>query len=118
VAGIYLSFQMLVLAALVARARGWSPAGAFTLGGWAYPVNVAAFVFGVAGIVDMMWPRNPQEPWYSNYGMLVGGAAVLLSGVTYMVLAKPYAHGTAPAGDAHLLGVQPMRQRASAATAR
>lgn len=103
-AGIYLAFQMLVLAALIARAKGWRPSGSFQLGAWAIPVNVTALLYGIAAIVDMVWPRAPRDPWYSNYGMLVGTAAIVSSGVLYMWLAKPYDHGAAPAGDAHLLG--------------
>jgi amino acid transporter len=102
-AGIYIAFQMIVLAALIARARGWQPSGEFRLKAWAVPVNVVAFVYGVAAIIDMEWPRSPQSPWYSNYGMLVGTAVVVLSGLIYMTLARPYDHGQAPAGDAHLL---------------
>jgi amino acid transporter len=103
-AGIYLAFQMLVLAALIARAKGWRPSGSFQLGAWAIPVNVTALLYGIAAIVDMVWPRAPHDPWYSNYGMLVGTAAIVSSGVLYMWLAKPYDHGAAPAGDAYLLG--------------
>ena len=34
VSGIYLAFLLTVIAAMVARARGWVPEGAFTLGKW------------------------------------------------------------------------------------
>ena len=102
-AGIYLAFQMVVLAALVARARGWQPAGPFTLRRWGWPVNVVALGYGVFAIIDMVWPRNPQDPWYSNYGMIVTATGVLLLGIIYMLAARPYDHGQAPAGDAHLL---------------
>ena len=102
-AGIYLAFQMVVLAALVARARGWQPAGPFTLGRWGWPVNVVALGYGVFAIIDMVWPRNPQDPWYSNYGMIVTTAGVIALGALYMVAARPYDRGQAPAGDAPLL---------------
>ncbi len=102
-AGIYIAFQMLVLGALIARVRGWRPAGVFRLGRWALPVNIAALLFGVGAITDMMWPRAPQDPWYSNYGMLAGTAAIVLSGIVYMLVGHPYDRGQAPAGDAHLL---------------
>jgi amino acid transporter len=102
-AGIYLAFQMVVLAALVARARGWQPAGPFTLRRWGWPVNVVALGYGVFAIIDMVWPRNPQDPWYSNYGMIVTTAGVIALGALYMVGAKPYDRGQAPAGDAPLL---------------
>ena len=35
VSGIYLSFLLTVIGAMVARARGWVPEGAFPLGRWA-----------------------------------------------------------------------------------
>jgi len=102
-AGIYIAFQMVVLGALYARARGWKPAGPFTLGRWGLPVNVLALGYGIFAIINMLWPRSPQDPWYSNYGMMVTTAGVLVLGTLYMVLARPYDRGNAPAGDAHLL---------------
>ncbi len=102
-AGIYIAFQMIVLAALIARVRGWRPAGAFQLGGWGVPVNALALLYGIAALIDMVWPRSPHDPWYSNYGMLIGTAVIVLSGVIYMGVAKPYERGQAPAGDAHRL---------------
>ena len=99
--GIYIAFQMIVLAALVARFRGWTPAGSFTLGVWGWPVNVAALLYGLGAIVNMSWPRSPADPWYSNYGMIVTSAGVLALGAIYMIVARPYDRGNAPAGDAH-----------------
>jgi amino acid transporter len=102
-AGIYMAFQMLVAGALIARARGWKPSGPFTLGRWGWTINIIALAYGLSAIVDMVWPRSPKDPWYSNYGMIVTAVGVLVLGTIYMVLAKPYDHGNAPAGDAHLL---------------
>jgi amino acid transporter len=101
--GIYIAFQMIVLGALFARARGWRPAGPFTLGAWGWPVNLVAFAFGVGAILDMAWPRSPEDPWYSNYAMIVTTAGVLALGTLYMIIVRPYERGTAPAGDAHRL---------------
>jgi len=105
-AGIYIAFQMLVLAALIARFNGWKPAGPFTLGRWGWSVNVLALLYGVSAIIDMIWPRSPNDPWYSNYGMIVTAAGVILLGLIYMLAGRPYDHGNAPAGDAHLLHQQ------------
>jgi amino acid transporter len=102
-AGIYMAFQMLVLGALIARAKGWKPAGPFTLGRWGSTVNVIALAYGVSAIVDMMWPRSPNDPWYSNYGMIVTAAGVVILGAIYMLVGRPYDHGNAPAGDAHTM---------------
>jgi amino acid transporter len=101
--GIYMAFQMIVIAALVARCRGWRPSGPFTLGTWGWPVTVVALAYGISAIVNMAWPRSPDTPWYSNYGVIVTSAGVLLLGAIYMLLAKPYDRGNAPAGDAHRL---------------
>jgi hypothetical protein len=94
---------MIVLGALFARLRGWQPSGPFTLGAWGWPVNLIALLFGAGAIVDMAWPRSPQDPWYSNYAMIVTTAAVLALGALYMVVLRPYDRGHAPAGDAHRL---------------
>jgi amino acid transporter len=103
--GIYVSFQMIVVAALYARARGWRPSGPFTLGGWGLSVNLIALAYGVGAIVNILWPRSPNDPWYVDYAMLVTTMGVLVLGGLYMVLAKPYERGHSPAGDAHRLGI-------------
>jgi amino acid transporter len=109
--GIYIAFQMIVLAALIARLKGWRPSGPFTLGAWGVVVNVLALAYGVAAIVNILWPRpqSDADPWYTVYGMLVTTVGVVLVGGIYMVLAKPYEHGQAPAGDAHRLRIGPGR---------
>jgi amino acid transporter len=101
-AGIYIAFQMVVLAALVARYKGWKPSGEFRLGAWAWPVNFAALTYGVLAIINMVWPRSPQDPWYRNYGMILTTAVVFVTGLLYAVLFRPYDRVNAPAGDAHL----------------
>ncbi len=98
--GIYVSFQMIVLAALIARAKGWKPGGAFHLGKWGWPINLAALTYGVLAITNMMWPRSPEDPWYRNYGMIVVWLVVVAIGMFYARLFRPYDHGDAPAGDA------------------
>lgn len=98
--GIYLGFQMVVLAALRARLKGWRPAGAFTLGRAGLIVNICALAYGVAAIVNMAWPRTPGAAWYDNYIVLLSGAVVLLAGLMYLLIARPHERGTAPAGDA------------------
>jgi amino acid transporter len=98
--GIYLGFQLVVLAALIARLRGWKPRGAFSLGEWGLPVNIAALAYGVGAIVNLMWPRTPGTPWYDNYIVLVSAGVVAAVGVVYMLVLRPQDKGDAPAGDA------------------
>ena len=98
--GIYIAFQMVVFAALVARLRGWRPSGRFSLGRWGLPINVLALAYGVAAMVNLAWPRTPDVAWYDNYIVLLSAAIVVGVGVVYMLLARPYRHGTAAHGDA------------------
>ena len=115
--GIYISFQMIVLAALIARMKGWRPSGPFTLEGWGWLVNCLALGYGVSAIINILWPRpaTPDDPWYAVYGMLATTLGVMVLGGIYMMLAKPYERGQAPAGDAHLLGVPPKPSSSSVA---
>ncbi|NNM61351.1 MAG: amino acid permease [Steroidobacteraceae bacterium] len=101
--GIYIAFQMIVLGAAIARARGWRPAGPFTLGAKGWIVNLGALAYGIGAIINILWPRTPGQAWYVNYAMLVTTAIVVVLGTLYMVVARPYERGTTPAGDAHLL---------------
>jgi amino acid transporter len=39
VSGIYLSFLLTVIGVILARVRGWVPAGKFRLGRWAWPAR-------------------------------------------------------------------------------
>ena len=60
VVGIYLSFQAVVAARLVAGVRGFEPRsgpGLFSLGALSAPVAVAALVYGIGMIVNLCWPR-------------------------------------------------------------
>jgi amino acid transporter len=98
--GIYVGFQMIVLAALRARLKGWKPSGKFSLGGWGLPVNVAALVYGVLAAANMAWPRTPDAAWYDNYLVLLSAALVVGIGLVYLFVAKPDARSDAPAGDA------------------
>ena len=100
VLGIYLGFQLVVLAALRARLKGWRPSGPFTLGRWGLPVTVAALVYGVAAMVNMVWPRTPEAPWYDNYLTLLSGVVVVGAGLLVLVLLRPHRNSGAVAGDA------------------
>jgi amino acid transporter len=103
-AGIYLAFQMVVVAALYARMRGWRPGGAFSLGAWGLPVNIVALVYGVGALLDIVWPRSPGQPWFVNYGEIAMMAGIVVAGLVYMVAGRPHDRGSAPAADAWLIG--------------
>ncbi len=107
--GIYIGFQMVVLAALRARLKGWVPSGAYTLGKWGLPVNVAALAYGVTAIVNMAWPRTPDAAWYDNWLVALSGAAVIGLGLIYMAVHRSYGRSDAPHADAvPVAGAQPV----------
>jgi len=58
VSGIYLSFLLTVIGSMIARARGWVPAGKFTLGRWAWPVSVVAVVYISQMLVNVVLPSG------------------------------------------------------------
>ena len=74
----------------MARLRGWRPKRSFTLAQWGWPINIAALVYGVGAVINMLWPRSPADPWYSNYAMLFTTGIVLVTGLLYMSIAKPH----------------------------
>jgi hypothetical protein len=57
-------------------------------------------------MVNMVWPRTPDAPWYDNYVVILSGALVVGIGLVYMAIAKPFGNSDAPAGDAVLLTQQ------------
>ncbi len=98
--GIYLGFQMVVLAALRARLKGWKPSGKYQLGKWGLPVNIGALVYGIIAMINMCWPRTPDAPWYDNYIVLVSGIVVVVTGLLYMMFHRSYGHSNMPYNDA------------------
>jgi len=98
--GIYIAFFMVVLAALRARMGGWVPRGKFTLGRWGMVVTVLALAYQLAAMLNLVWGRTPDVPWYDNYIVLVSAAVVVVAGLLYMLIGRPYRHGTAAHGDA------------------
>lgn len=89
--GIYIAFQMVVAAALYARlAKGWKPAGQFTLGGAGLAVNALALLYGTGAVVNMLWPRTPDAPWFVNYGMLVTAGGIIGLGLVYLFVGRPH----------------------------
>ncbi|ORW62053.1 amino acid permease [Mycobacterium parmense] len=98
--GVYIAFQMVVLAALRARLKGWKPAGKYRLGRWGMLVNIGALGYGVAAIVNLCWPRDTHKPWYDDYIILILSAAVIGSGLLYLAFTRAHAKSDAPHADA------------------
>ena len=99
VLGIYVAFQMVVLASLRQRFRGWKPAGPFSLGRWGVVVNVAALVYGVFAMVLLALPGSSGDV-FADWVVLIGLGVVLVTGLAYLLVARPDRKSDAPAGDA------------------
>jgi protein-S-isoprenylcysteine O-methyltransferase Ste14 len=78
--GIYLSFLLTVIGSMVARARGWVPAGKFTLGRWAWPVSVVAVVYLGLMLVNVVLPSGPSSGRaYFNYDWIAVAVMVVVA---------------------------------------
>jgi amino acid transporter len=62
VSGIYLSFLLAVIAAIVAHARGWKAEGVFRLGRWTWPVLIIAAAYLGLMLVDVVAPTGLASP--------------------------------------------------------
>ncbi len=98
--GVYIAFQMVVLAALRARINGWVPRGKYRLGLWGMPVNIGALVYGVAAIVNLCWTREPCRPWYDDYISLLMSVTIIGLGILYLALTRAHTKSDAPHADA------------------
>lgn len=99
VIGIYISFQMVVLAALRQRLKGWKPAGEWTVGSWGIIVNILALAYGMCGIWLLAQPADSAS-FMDRWTVLVGLAIVIGSGLIYMLVCKPFGRSNAPENDA------------------
>jgi amino acid transporter len=99
VIGIYISFQMVVLAALRQRLKGWKPAGEWTVGSWGLIVNILALAYGLCGIWLLAQPAEGAS-FVDRWTVLVGLAIVIGSGLLYMFITKPFGRSSAPENDA------------------
>jgi amino acid transporter len=94
VSGIYLSFLLTVIGAIIARARGWAPEGPFTLGTWAWPVTVIAAGYLGIMFINVIAPTGLDSPrgalfnldWVTVSVMFV----IAVVGLIAYVIAKPW----------------------------
>ncbi len=99
VTGIYVAFQMVVLASLRQRFRGWKPAGPFSLGRWGLVINIVALAYGVFAIVLLVTPGTTGD-FVTDFVVLIGLGVVLVTGLAYLLIARPDRKSDAPEGDA------------------
>jgi len=93
VSGIYLSFFLTVLGALIARTRGWKPTGHFTLGGKGLAINIIALAYLAIMFVNLVIPTGLTSPrgalFNFDWVTLVVMVAIAILGAIVYVLAKP-----------------------------
>jgi amino acid transporter len=97
--GIYFSFQAVVLAALRQRARGWKPAGPFSLGALGWIVNIAALAYGLFAMFLLVRPGESDDP-VANWIVAIGFGVVFVIGLLYLLIARPDRKSNAAEGDA------------------
>jgi amino acid transporter len=92
VSGIYLSFLLTVVAALVARSRGWIPEGRFTLGRWGMTVTVIGAAYLALMLLNVVLPTGLSSPravfnidWITLLVMFV----IAVVGAAYFFAARP-----------------------------
>lgn len=99
VIGIYVAFQSVVLAALRQRIKGWRPAGPFSLGTAGFVINVVALLYGIFAMVLLATPGS-SGVFVDDWIVLIGLGVVVVSGLLYLLIARPDKKSSAPEGDA------------------
>jgi amino acid transporter len=92
VSGIYLSFFLTVIGAIVARSRGWIPEGSFRLGRWGWPVSIVAAVYLGLMLLNVVYPSGLASPrGYFNIDWITLAviAVIAVVGAAYLFLARP-----------------------------
>ena len=109
----YAAFQMVVLAALRMRPRGWRPAGAWTMGRYGIVVNVVALLYGILAMVQLAAPTGDASgSFLDRWVALIGFLIVAALGLVYLLVAKPERKSSAPEGDALEVAAR-LRERAT-----
>lgn len=92
VSGIYLSFLMTVVASIIARARGWIPEGAFTLGRWGWAVSIIAAAYLGLMFVNVVIPSglaSPRAYFNIDWITLLVMVVIAIVGAVYFVIGRP-----------------------------
>jgi amino acid transporter len=92
--GYYISFWLVCTAALYARLSGrWKPAGMFSLGRLALPVNIAAVAWLTFEAINIAWPRTVLAPvgakFYQVWAIVLIFGVLSVIGLLYVLLRRP-----------------------------
>ena len=92
VSGIYLSFLLAVLAAIVARMRGWVPEGVFQLGRWGWTVCIIAALYLGLMLLNVVVPTgltSGRGLFNLDWITLVVMVVIAVVGAVYFLIARP-----------------------------
>jgi amino acid transporter len=92
VSGIYLSFFLTVIGAMVARGRGWVPEGEFRLGKWAWPVLIIAASYLGLMLINVIYPSGLSSGReLFNYDWITLGVmgVITLVGALVFLITRP-----------------------------
>jgi amino acid transporter len=92
VSGIYLSFLLAVIAAIIAHARGWVAEGAFRLGRWTWPVLIVAVSYLALMFINVVAPTGLDSPrafFNLDWITLTVIFVIAVIGALYFVIARP-----------------------------
>jgi amino acid transporter len=90
VSGIYLSFLLTVIGAIIARSRGWVPAGAFQLGRWGWTVTIIGAAYLGLMLLDVVAPTgSPRSVFNLDWITLLVIVLVAAVGAIYFLAARP-----------------------------
>jgi amino acid transporter len=92
VSGIYLSFLLTVIAAIIARSRGWVPEGSFQLGRWGWTVSIIAALYLGLMLLNVVVPTGLTSgrglfnlDWITLLVMVI----IAVVGALYFIVARP-----------------------------
>jgi amino acid transporter len=88
--GLYVGFQSVVLAVLIAKFRGWKPQGNFNLGRWGLAINIGGLIWGVFAIV-VLCVKTPAlgSGFFDKWLVPVSLAVIGLLGLVYVLIFNP-----------------------------
>jgi amino acid transporter len=92
--GYYITFWLVCAAALYARLSGrWVPAGRFSLGRFALPVNIAAVCWLTFEAINIAWPREvlavPGAKFYQVWAIVLIFGVLSVVGLIYVLVTRP-----------------------------
>jgi amino acid transporter len=111
VSGIYLSFLLTVIGAIVARSRGWVPEGPFRLGRWAWPTTIGAAAYLGLMLLNVVAPTGLSSPRGALFNLdwvtLTVMVVIALVGLLAFLVVRPAARvGTHVHDDLEATGAE------------